>query len=49
MRSAARVVGFAIVCGQQRTPDQTEVIRVNTDLVQTGVMVFDKRGNLSMA
>ena len=34
-----------LVCGQdQRQDDQTDVIRINTELVQTGVMVFDKRG-----
>ena len=35
-----------IVCGQdERQNDQAEVVRVNTELVQTGVMVFDKRGH----
>ena len=47
---SARIVLVAIVCGtllpaadaQQR---QDEVVRVNTDLVQTDFMVLDKQGN----
>jgi VWFA-related protein len=38
------LICFASLVCAQNDADQTDVIRVNTDLVQTGVMVFDKRG-----
>lgn len=33
------------VAGQNPTPQGDDVVRVNTDLVQTDVMVFDRRGH----
>lgn len=33
-----------VTCGQERQDEPADVIRVNTELIQTGVMVFDKRG-----
>lgn len=33
-----------IVCGQNVRQDDPDVVRINTELVQTGVMVFDKHG-----
>jgi VWFA-related protein len=33
-----------LVLAQQQQPDQAEVIRISTELVQTGVVVLDKQG-----
>lgn len=33
-----------VVCGQEPQDEPADVIRINTELIQTGVMVFDKRG-----
>jgi VWFA-related protein len=33
-----------VICGQERQDEPADVIRINTELIQTGVMVFDKRG-----
>jgi len=39
-------VSVPLVFGQDPARDpQTEVVRINTELVQTGVMVFDKKGH----
>ena len=44
------ILGAALVPGQTKPPQQTQpeqedVVRVNTELVQTDVMVFDKKGH----
>ncbi len=44
------ILGAALVRGQtkppqQQQPEQEDVVRVNTELVQTDVMVFDKKGH----
>jgi VWFA-related protein len=38
-------VSVLIVCGQSERQDDQDVVRINTELVQTGVMVFDKHGH----
>lgn len=35
---------FASICAQQPADDQSDVIRISTELVQTGVVVLDKQG-----
>src|SRR5213595_1609168 len=46
---ACLILGAASIPAQSQTeqpkPEQGDVIRVNTELVQTDVMVFDKKGH----
>jgi VWFA-related protein len=37
-------ISVLIVCGQTERHEDPDVVRINTELVQTGVMVFDKHG-----
>lgn len=34
-----------VICAQERQDEPADVVRINTELIQTGVMVFDKRGH----
>ena len=36
-----------LIIGQVALGQQDDVVRINTELVQTGVAVFDKQGSLS--
>lgn len=39
------IIGGVVAAAQLPSPQETEVIRTNTDLVQTAVTVLDKKGN----